>query len=84
VTDTKHRRVVIGKKRYVLFYYSASAEVQSPGGEMLQPMAFPKEKVKNRECPWVKGSSGQAAGGQGLPGLPGRGTLRGSSKLRLS
>lgn len=30
--------------------WAVSAEVQSPGGEILQPMAFPKEKEKNQEC----------------------------------
>lgn len=33
---------------------AASAEVRSPDVEILQPVAFPKEKGKNQDCPWVK------------------------------
>lgn len=29
-------------------------EVQSPDGETLQLVAFPKENGKNQDCPWVK------------------------------
>lgn len=46
---------------------AASAEVQSPGGEIFHPVAFPKESGKNQECHGkeerLQGHSGSVPGG---------------------
>lgn len=63
---------------------AASAEVQSPDVEILQPVAFLKEKGNNQDCPWVKNSGCRATqptlarrtedrGCQVCPGGPGGG-----------